>query len=158
MRASFEFITAFATGDENTLRPMLHPQMTGVLDDLCASEEWQEATGAIRQVNLVSCEKDPAGDVRIVFAIHSLEDAMVDSQSWKGTSRGDMILFEPYFELAERPVLTPEMESMVEEAMKAVEDEVMTKGRDPRDTDNPRDPRRRVPKQAPDPGKPGGPG
>jgi len=157
MRTAFQFVNAFAAGDDQTLRTMLDPQMASVLDDLLLTDEWQETTGSISKVELTRCEGVSRDEVKVDFVVTAGDDSTPDVQHWVGKARGDLILFSASYELGKMELPTnnlAEGDGEGDDGKKGASSGGKGKGRDP---GNPKDPRRRVPKQAPDPGPGKGP-
>lgn len=157
MRATYQLMDALARGDSSGVRSLLDPSMVPVLDDLVSSGAWQKATSEITKFKLKSCTSDTAGEFKVDFTgvdKSGFEDDSVD-YLWVGKNRGSSILFAGGYEL-ESQVEIQQKEVKEEEGKTGSKRKVKSGGKGtPSDPGNPKDPRRRIPKQAPSPGGPG---
>lgn len=145
VRAILEFVSAFATGNADALRPKLDSASRRTLDKLIETGQWQEETAKIIEVDLIDRKPMPMGNV-VTFNVILPRVGRVQ-QDWLVTQRGDMFTFAAF---AIPPV--SKQQQQLEEAIKAATD-AMQQG----EGQTPQDPGRRIP-QPSDPSPPPGKG
>jgi len=148
MRASYQLMDALARGDSTSFRSLLDPSMVPILDDLISTGEWQKATSQIDKYTLKSCTSDSSGEFHIDFTGTGDQEDTADYQ-WVGKSRGSSILFAGSYTLDQQVIVPPKVVE-TEDDQKGSKRKVKSGGKG-----NPKDPRRRIPKQSPSPGGPG---
>jgi len=146
MEAIVDFLNAFTSGNTDLLRPMLDSLSQRVLDELVASDAWEEQTMSIRQVDLIQCT-NMLGSVRFGFSI-SMMDGRIDELWWTAKPRGDVFVFSAYAELPEPNPVEEEAEEEEETASSNDRSQRKRKGASP-DRFQPNDPRKRVPPSGP---------
>lgn len=149
VRAILEFLSAFASGNADALRPKMDSASRRTLDKLIETGQWQEETAKIIEVDLIDRKSLPMGNV-VTFNV-VLPRAGRVQQDWVVTQRGDMFTFGAF---AIPPV--SKQQQQMEEAIKAAA-EAMQQGEGQAPQDPNYDPRRRIP-QPSDPTAPPGKG
>ena len=135
--------------------------MIPVMDELESTGEWEKATASINTILLDSCTGKENDDVEISFAVNYVDGNGPLSYSWTGRRAGSddapMIVFAATYELDKLPekVAAEEGEEGAEEDD---DNRGKGKGKEREDDPNPRDPRKRVPKEREVPDNPGNPG
>ena len=114
VKAILVFMSDFAAGDADALRPMMDSTGRQVLDNLVESGKWKESTSKIIEVSLVDHVSLPAGGNVVTFSI-VLPQAGRVQQNWTVTQRGDMFQFAPY-------AVVPVSRQSIDAAMKALKD------------------------------------
>jgi len=151
VRAILEFVSAFAAGDAEALRPRMDGTARSQLDKLLETGQWQEETAKIIEVDLIARNPVPSGGSVVSFNV-ILPRAGRIQQDWLVTQRGDMFTFAGF--------AIPPVSKQVEEAIAAALKDAAQGATDgqaaPEDERSP-DPRRRIPQPtdptAPPPGK-----
>ena len=118
VKAILEFMSDFAAGDADALRPMMDSSGRKVLDKLIESGQWEESTSRIIEVRLVDRVSMPLGGNVVTFSVLLPQDGRVQ-QDWTITQRGDMYQFT-----------VPVSKQSVEAAMNALKDAGAGGGKD----------------------------
>jgi hypothetical protein len=155
VKAILQFMSDFAAGNAEALRPRMDSTGKKVLDELVESGQWKEETSRIVEVDLVDRIPMPTSGGNVVSFSVVMPEAGRVQQDWLVTQRGDTYTFAPF-------AVVPVSQQSLEAAKKATEDASGEEGKDANQPDAPTspDPRKRVPKptdpDSPPPGK--GPG
>ncbi len=151
VKAILQFMSDFAAGDAQSLRPKMDSTGKKVLDDLVDSGVWERETSKIVEVDLIDRTSIPMGAGNVVsFSVVMPQQGRIQ-QDWLVTQRGDTYTFAPF---AIVPVSKQALKA-AEDALKAAEggEQAQNGDQPPDDRDRNRDPRRRIPEPT-DPGSP----
>ncbi|GEM_PF-5135415 len=148
VKAILEFMSDFASGNAEALRPKMDATGKKVLDDLVESGQWKEETSKIVEVDLIDRVSMPMGTGNVVSFSVVLPQAGRVQQDWLVTQRGDLYQFSPF-------AVVPVSKQSIAAAEKAIADATGDGQPSDQQPDNrpPTDPRKRVP-QPTDPGNP----
>lgn len=123
VKAILVFMSSFAAGDADALRPMMDSTGRKVLDNLVESGRWQETTSEIIEVNLVDRVSVPLGGGNVVTFNVVMPRAGRLQQDWLVTQRGDLYQFAPF-------AMVPVSKQSIDAAMKAIKDAGGGEGKD----------------------------
>jgi len=123
VKAILVFMSGFAAGDADALRPMMDATGRKVLDSLVESGRWQESTGEIVEVNLVDRVSEPSGKGNVVTFSVVMPKAGRVQQDWLVTQRGDLYQFAPF-------AVVPVSKQSIAAAMKALKGAGLGEGKE----------------------------
>ncbi len=144
MRAVFNFMDSFATGNDGKARAMMNSEGNRIMDELVDNDGWEDTTGDVHEVLLLTCVGDSNDKVKVEFTLF-YEDRDALNMYWTGRTRGDSVVFAADYKLD--PTY---LEERINELSEEIADDLANEGGNAKDRQRPvTDPRKLVPTKGP---------